>query len=285
MPRRKSRRRRRICNFAALDEARDGALLEKQVIAQREFDQTDSHNMVAQAALLTAQADLKTAEVDMDHAYIKAPISGRAGRAELTVGNLVESGVGIIPPLLTTIVSEAPIYADFEVDEQTYLETIRSSANGNAQEQSIPVELVVQGGTGRVYKGFIQNFDNRLDSESGTIRARAKFDNADRSLVPGMFVSVRLAGGREESVLLVDDRAISFDQSKKFVFALSPDNKVEYREVELGAETGGHRVVLKGLEAGDRVVVDGVQRVHADATVNPTEVPAAGAGGVKQDAP
>jgi membrane fusion protein, multidrug efflux system len=256
--------------FTTSDQARNASLLRARTIARREFDQSDRANNAAGAELLAAQADLKTAEVDLDHAYVKAPISGRVSRAELTVGNLVQSGPGA--PLLTSIVSENGIYADFEVDEQTYLERVRDAAVGNAQEGQIPVELLVQGDTGRVYRGFIQNFDNRIDAGSGTIRARAKFDNADATLVPGMFVSVRLASSRERDLILIQDRAIGFDQSKKFVFVVSAKNKVEYREVDLGRELGGQRVVLKGLEAGDRVIVDGVQRVHPDVTVSPKEV-------------
>ncbi len=252
------------------NETRDTALLKTRAISQREFDQTDSANNAATAALLGAQADLKTAQVDLDHAYVKAPISGRVSRAELTVGNLLQSGAGA--PLLTSIVSEDGIYADFEVDEQTYLQTVRDAAVGNSQEGQIPVELVVPGDAEQVYRGFIQNFDNRLDPQSGTIRARARFDNAGATLVPGMFVSVRLASSRERDLMMVPDRAVGFDQSKKFVFVVSRENKVAYREVELGHEVSGQRVVQKGLEPGDRVIVDGVQRMRPEATVDPKEV-------------
>lgn len=255
--------------LTASNETRDSALLKTRAISQREFDQTDSANNSALAALLAAQADLKTAQVDLDHAYVKAPISGRVSRAELTVGNLIQSGAGA--PLLTSIVSENGIYADFEVDEQTYLQTVRDAAIGNSQEGHIPVELVVQGDAEQVYRGFIQNFDNRLDAQSGTIRARARFDQPEAGLVPGMFVSVRLASSRERDLTMIPDRAIGFDQSKKFVFVVSRENKVAYREVELGRELAGQRVVQKGLEPGDRVVVDGVQRVRPEAVVDPRE--------------
>ena len=256
--------------LAVANQSRNVSLLHTNVIAPQEFDKTDSANNAAAADVLSAQADLKTAQVDLDHAYVKAPISGRVSRAELTVGNLVQSGAGA--PLLTSIVSENGIYADFEVDEQTYLSTIRDAAVGNLQEGKIPVELTIQGDTGRTYRGFIQNFDNQLDSRSGTIRARARFDNADGTLVPGMFVSVRLASSRERDLMLVPDRAIGFDQSKTFVFVVAAGNKVVYREVDLGRELGGLRVVAKGLSAGDRIIVDGVQRVRADAVVAPQEV-------------
>ncbi len=168
----------------------------------------------------------------------------------------MQSGAGA--PLLTSIVSEDGIYADFEVDEQTYLATIRDAANGNAQEAKIPVEITTPGEAGRTYKGFVQNFDNRIDPASGTIRVRAKFPNADASLVPGMFVSVRLASSRERELLLIPEQAIGYDQSKKYVYVVTPDNKVAYREVELGRALGGERVVLKGLKPGERVVTDGL---------------------------
>jgi len=157
---------------------------------------------------------------------------------------------GINAPLLTSIVSQDGIYADFEVDEQTYLDTIRGSAIGNAQEQQIPVQLVTENDTNHVYGGFIQSFDNRIDPSSGTIRARAKFANTDGVLVPGMFVSVRLAASQDSHVLLVPDRAVGFDQSKKFVYVVDADNKVSYREVELGQSVDKTRVVVSGLNAG-----------------------------------
>ncbi len=256
--------------LAAANQGRNVGLLRTKVISQSDFDTTESANNAA-ANVLAAEADLKTARVDLDHAYVKAPIAGRVSRAELTVGNLVMSGAGA--PLLTSVVSEDGIYADFEVDEQTYLETSRAAANGNAQEARIPVEITTPGDAGRIYKGFVQNFDNRLDPASGTIRVRARFPNPDATLVPGMFVSVRLASSRERDLMLIPERAVGYDQSKKFVYAVTPENKVVYREVELGHALGGQRVVLKGLRPGERVIVDGLQRVRTDAVVAPKEVP------------
>jgi len=255
-------------NFANADNVRNASLIKTKAISQRELDLSDSLHNSSEAELLAAEAELKTAQVDVDHAYVKAPISGRVSRAELTVGNLVQSGPGA--PVLTSIVSEGEIYAEFEVDEQTYLETIRNAANGNAQENQIPVRLAIPG-SAHEYSGFIQNFDNRLDSSSGTIRARAKFANADRTLVPGMFVSVHLASSLENEIILVPDRAIGFDQSKKFVYVVSSEKKVAYREVELGRELGGQRVVLNGLHSGDRVVVEGLQRVRPEDIVDAEE--------------
>lgn len=174
--------------------------------------------------------------------------------------------------MLSSIVSNNGIYADFEVDEQTYMQSIRAHADTSDKEQRIRVELTVQGDDAHPYTGTIFSFDNRINSSSGTIRARAKFDNKNGTLVPGMFVSVRLPSSSENVALLVPERAVGNDQSKKFVYVVDAGNKVVYREVSLGRQSKGERVVLAGVQPGDRVIVDGVQHVKPDATVRVQEV-------------
>jgi multidrug efflux system membrane fusion protein len=251
--------------FAKLDHDRAAALASTQVMAQRAYDERANANRVADAAVKMAEAELKRAALDLEHAHVVAPISGRASRAEITLGNLVQAGPGA--PLLTTIVSNDTVYADFEVDEQTYVESVRDATGGREEERRIPVQLTLAGDKSHVYQGTIYSFDNRIDAASGTIRARAKFDNADRALLPGMFVSVRLAEATERNELLIPDRALGFDQSKKFVYVVGADSKVAYREVELGKRVQAQRVVLKGLQAGERVIVDGVQHVRPNTVV------------------
>ncbi|HMH66073.1 MAG TPA: efflux RND transporter periplasmic adaptor subunit [Rhizomicrobium sp.] len=239
-------------------------------IALQTYDQSANASAVANAAIQGADATLAQARLDVDHAYVKAPISGRVSRAEITLGNLVQVATGA--PLLTSIVSNDGIYADFDVDEQTYVQSIHAHADTQAEQQKIPVELTLSGDNGHVYKGFIQSFDNRISTGSGTIRARARFENADGALVPGMFASVRLANANDSSVLLVPERAIGTDQSKKFLFAVDKDNKAAFREVTLGQGVDGQRVVLSGLTAGERVIVDGTQHVAPGALVQAQEV-------------
>jgi membrane fusion protein, multidrug efflux system len=258
--------------LAKLDQDRAKQLIVSHAIAQSDLDLRDNSVSVAEADVQNAEAQLKQAKVDFEHAYVTAPISGRASRAEITVGNVVQAGLNA--PLLTSIVSQDGIYADFEVDEQTYLDTIRTSASGNAQEQTIPVQLVAAGDSSHVYTGFIQSFDNKIDPTSGTIRARAKFANSDGALIPGMFVAVKLAGSQDRMALLVPDRAVGFDQSKKFVYVVDDANKVSYREITLGKAVGKQRVVEEGLKPGDRVIVDGTQQVRPNDTVSATEVAA-----------
>lgn len=257
-------------NFAKLELDRAVGLRESQAIAQRIYDERANASRVTNAEVQGAEAALKQASLDLEHAYVRAPIAGRASRAEITLGNLVQAGPGA--PLLTTVVANQNIYADFDVDEQTYMQSVRDYASGRDQERRIPVQLSVQGDKEHLYKGTIDSFDNRLDATSGTIRARAKFDNADGALVPGMFVSVKLANGGESQELLIPARALGFDQSKKFVYVVGDGNKVTYREVELGKQIASQRVALKGVQAGDRIIVDGVQHVRPDAIVDPKEL-------------
>ena len=258
--------------FAKTERERATNLIKTQAIPQRVYDERINSDHVAQAAIQVAEAEVKQARIDLDHAYVKAPIAGRVSRAEITLGNLVQTAPS--PPLLTSIVSSDGIYAEFEVDEQTFLRSIRSQASTRDKEQQIPVELTLQGDNSYVYRGTIYSFDNHIDTATGTIRARARFANEDGSLVPGMFVSVKLASNSEGAVLLVPERAIGNDQSKKFVLVVTPENTVAYREVALGQSVTGHRIVLSGLQAGERVIVDGLQHVRPNAVVLPTELAA-----------
>jgi multidrug efflux system membrane fusion protein len=265
---------------ADLQSARTNAVLAKSNLARAEhlrrenavalqsYDQSANAAAVANASIQGASATLAQARLDVDRAYVKAPISGRVSRAEITLGNLVQVATGA--PLLTSIVSDDGIYADFDVDEQTYIRNIHAHADTQAAEQKIPVELTLSGGT-QAYKGFIQSFDNRITTGSGTIRARARFENADGALVPGMFASVRLANAGDSSVLLVPERAIGTDQSKKFLFVVDKGNAA-FREVTLGESVDGQRVVRSGLNPGDRVIVDGIQHIAPGALVQAQEI-------------
>lgn len=253
--------------FARTDLARARALVGMQAIARTYYDQRVNSAGVAEAAIQSAQAQLANAKLDLDHAYVKAPIAGRVGRAELTVGNLVQTGP--TAPLLTNVTSGDGIYADFDVDEQTYMQTVRDHATTAAQEQKIPVELSVQGDESHVYKGAIESFDNKIDTGTGTIRARARFANTDGALVPGMFVSVKLASAANSNVILVPEDAVGNDQSKRFVFVVGRDHKAMFREIALGQSVNGERVVTSGLHKGEAIVVDGLQKVQPGAVVEP----------------
>jgi multidrug efflux system membrane fusion protein len=242
-------------------------LRRQNAIAGLTYDQSVNAEGVAQAAIKSAKAALAAAQVNVDYAFVRAPISGKVSRAEITVGNLVGSST-VAPQLLASIVSDDGVYADFEVDEQTYLNVLRQ--RGANRDQAISVDLTVQGDAqAKVYHGTIESFDNRINSGSGTIRARARFANEDGSLVPGMFVSVRMGSGTLPNTLMVPETAIGNDQSKRFVYVVGAGDKAEYRELALGATMDGQRVVTSGLKAGDRVILDGLQKLAPGAVVAP----------------
>jgi multidrug efflux system membrane fusion protein len=250
--------------LAKTEFERGESLLKAQAIAKSGYDQRANAARVAAANVQVAEATLRLAALDVEHAYVKAPISGRISRPEITIGNLVTAGA--TAPLLASIVSGDGIYADFEVDEPTYLNILRSQAAAGA-EQAIPVELALQGVPGHAYSGTIYSFDNKIDTGSGTIRARARFDNKDGTLVAGMFVTVKLGNQIDHNALLVPEGAIGTDQSKRFVFVIDRSSKAAFHEVVLGPSVNGEREVLSGLRAGDRVIVEGLQHIAAGAQV------------------
>lgn len=248
--------------LAKVNLSRAESLKKDGAIAMQSYDQAASTAQVGEAAIASAEALLAQARLDLDHAYVKAPISGRISRAEITLGNLV--GASPNPPLLASIASKDGVYADFEVDERTYLSSVRGRERG----QPIPVALEVQGDS-HVYQGRVESFDNHIDVGSGTIRARARFANEDGALVPGMFVTVRMGGATLDNALLVPESALGNDQSKRFVYLVAKDGKAEYREVTLGATVDGNRIVRSGLKTGDRVILDGLQKLGPGAPVAP----------------
>jgi multidrug efflux system membrane fusion protein len=253
--------------FAERELARARKLVRTNAVAERVLDQRENEFANAKSEVEAAAARLVQAEIDLDHAHVKAPIPGRVSRVEITVGNLVQAGPNA--PLLTSIVSNNGIYADFEVDENTYLQYVRATARDTDAEQGIPVRLSIGSDEGSVFEGQIYSFDNRIDPRTGTIRARALFANADGSLLPGMFARVKMGSAVERDTVLLTERAILTDQDRKYVYVVNGDGKATYREVELGANVAGRRVISKGLEPGDQVIVGGMMIVRPNMIVAP----------------
>jgi len=253
--------------LAKLESDRSSQLVKPGAVSQEIYDQRLNAQAVAEATVKSVTATLASAQVNLDYAFIKAPISGRISRAEITVGNLVGSPTAP-PPLLASIVSDNGVYADFEVDEQTYRNSVRSFGHTQERQQQIPVEVMIHGDT-QQFRGHLLSFDNRIDTASGTIRARARFDNADGNLIPGMYVSVRMGEGALDDALAVPESAVGNDQSKRFVFVANENDKAEYRAVRLGPQVEGKRVILAGLKAGDRVILDHLQRLAPGVAVHP----------------
>ncbi|KJK21149.1 hemolysin secretion protein D [Burkholderiaceae bacterium 16] len=264
-------------SYTTSDAARADRLIESNAIARRDFDEKHNAAREASASVKAARAALEAAKVNLSYTDVVAPVAGRVSRAELTVGNIVSVGAGA--PLLTTLVSVSPIYASFDADEQTYLRSLRRGANS-----PMPVELGLADETGYSRKGVIVSVDNHLDTTSGTIRVRARIDNADGALVPGLYARVKVGGGQAHPAVMVDDAAIGTDQAKKYVLVVDANSRVQYREVTLGALHDGLRIVASGLKPGERIVVNGIQRVRPNDTVKARSVDMVSAGRAKSAA-
>jgi multidrug efflux system membrane fusion protein len=257
--------------LAQTNHQRNASLIASHAIAQSEFDATNDALLEADANVKAAQAAVQTAQINLDYTAITAPVTGRVSRAEITVGNLVV-GNATAAPVLTSIVSVSPVYVEFEVDEQAYLKYAANGASGNTGIDKIPIAIGLANETDYPHQGRIHSLDNSLDTTSGTIRVRGIFDNPTGALVPGLYAKVRVGGSAAQDVVLVDDRAVGTDQDKKFVMVIDDANKANYRMITLGPIVDGLRVVRSGLQKGERIVVNGLQRVRPNSIVQPTEV-------------
>jgi multidrug efflux system membrane fusion protein len=248
-------------NYAKSEHQRARLLWDESAIARRELDERVNGEQEAQANLRAAQAALQSARLNLGYTEVRAPVAGRVGRLEITVGNLVAAGPGA--PVLTTLVSVNPMYASFDADEHVVLQVLKDS------REDVPVEAETVTNGGRHLRGRLQLIDNQVNTKSGTVRVRAVFDNKDGSLIPGQFVKLRMGRARSAQALLVSERAIGTDQSKRFVIVVGPDDKAVWREVKLGGTANGQRIVTSGLDAGERIVVNGLQRVRPGALLAP----------------
>ena len=251
--------------LAKLELTRAEKLLADKAIAQREYDERASSLKQLDADARAAQAQYESAKLNLSYTQVTSPINGRVSKAEITLGNLVDASA-----VLTSVVSLDQIYASFDGDEDTYLRV------GAAAHQGKPatVKIGLANETGFPHEGKLEFVDNQLDPRSGSVRMRATFTNTDGALVPGLFARVQLSGSTgAKPALLINDRAVSTDQDRKFVYVVGKDNKAEYRPVTLGPQIDGLRVVRDGLKAGEKIVVNGLQRVHPGAPITPTVVP------------
>ncbi|WP_336604956.1 MULTISPECIES: efflux RND transporter periplasmic adaptor subunit [unclassified Pseudomonas] len=248
--------------LAEQEFARANVLIESKTIARSLYDQRLQALQAAQAEVLSAEGALSAAKLDLEFTRITAPMSGRISRKLISEGNLVNGG-NSSATLLTTIVSIDPIDIYFDIDEQSYLKYRRQ---GNSAANQSQVRIALPGEVEPSMTGRMDFIDNRLDSSTGTLRQRARVSNKDLQLSPGQFGRVQFSSQAAYPALLLPDTAISVDATRKVVYVLNPQNKVEIRPVTLGKLHDGLREISSGLQAQDRVIVDGLQRVRAGDT-------------------
>jgi multidrug efflux system membrane fusion protein len=239
---------------------RANRLSTEEAMSDEEHDRRKAFAKESAAQVSEVEAVLREAQLNLEFTRVTSPIAGRAGRAIVTVGNLVSSGQGEAT-LLTTVVSLDPIYATFEADEQTF-QQFAARANGLRVHMAVANEKTFD-------DGRLDFIDNQIDPATGTIRGRAIFRNRDLKLTPGSFVRLQLPDSGVHRALLIQDRAVGTDLDKRFVYVADAAAKIEYRPVRLGPIIDGLRVVRTGLKPGDIVVINGLQHVRPGVQIQP----------------
>lgn len=254
--------------LAKANRARAERLISAHAISREEYERQVAAEASAQGALGSIDALLQEARLNREFTEVRAPIDGHVSRAVITAGNLVTSA-----SLMTTLVSDDPVYVYFDADEQTYLryaKAKRDHAVASTGGSDVYIGLVDE--DGYPHPAQVNFIDNQVDATTGTIRARAALANPDGRYTPGLFARVRLIGGEDHDSVLIEDRAVGTDLSKKFVLTLAKDNHIEYRLVQLGPEINGLRVVTQGLAPNELIVVNGLQHVRPGQSVAATRV-------------
>jgi multidrug efflux system membrane fusion protein len=257
--------------LAETQRKRAERLVKSKSIPEEEFDVRTEERREAAAAVDAARATLEAARLDLEFTQIRAPITGRIGRALVTPGNLVSGGTEN-STLLTTIVSLDPIHVYITADEQAYLHYRRMDQEGrrpSSRDVPNPVRLKLADEEQFSHEGVMDFVDNRVDESTGTMLGRAVFANPDFLLTPGMFAEVELLGEGPYEAVLVPDAAIGNDQARQFVYVVDANNVAERRYVVPGRLHGSLRVIREGLNPGERVVINGIQRVRPGEPVTP----------------
>ncbi|MBW0236840.1 hypothetical protein AWM69_12800 [Pseudomonas sp. D1HM] len=228
-------------------------LLPFRAISQKDADEARRSYRQSMAELASTQAQLKVAELNLEFTKIRSPINGRTSRAQQTVGNLAVSDQSV----LTTVVSQSPVYVYFDPDEKSYL---RHKSSGGEDRDFIAAVGLASDST-YPYLGKIDFVDNEVNSSTGTIRARIKLNNAKRLFTPGLYAKVKLAVSEEKETVLINEQSIITDQDKKFVYVVNGESIAERRDIQVGKSHDGLRVVVSGLSGGEVVVTSGHQHI------------------------
>lgn len=254
--------------LAQLQARRAKVMIASNAISREEFDNRVAGQEQSRAEVRAAKAALASAQLNLEFTEVRAPIAGRAGRALLTPGNLVQAD----RDLLTTLVSQDPVQVYFEPDEQSYLRYLELARSGERSDSGQTVRLGLANESGFPHRARLDFMNNRVDAATGTIRARAVLPNPERRFTPGMYARVQLEGGSLPEALLIDERAVLIDQDRSYVYTLGPDHKAMRKDVQLGMSVGRLRVVASGLNRDDEVVIDGLQKIfYSGMTVQPVK--------------
>ena len=242
-------------------------LLPSSAVSQDEADARHASYAQSEADVLNAEAAVDLAQLNLEFTQVRAPIDGRAGRALLTVGNLAVAD----QILLTSMVTQDPVYVDFDPDEHSYLR-YRADARRSPGE-ALAVRVALAGDEEFAHVGMVDFQDNQVDRATGSIRMRAKLRNPNRVFTPGLYARVKVSSGNDVEAVLIDDKAVLTDQDRKYVYVLAADNTAQRRDIQPGRKSDGLRLIESGLMPGDKVIIGGLQRIYSSGTpVKPSEV-------------
>jgi multidrug efflux system membrane fusion protein len=255
-------RARATTQLAQTQDQRAQLLIDADAISRDEFETRRAGLSQTSADVRAAEAAVATAQLNLGFTEVRSPIAGRVSRAMLTVGNLAQADQSV----LTSVVSQDPVYVYFQPDEQTFLRYAELVRKGERAKSANAVRVGLATDTGYPYAGSVNFVNNQVDPATGTINLRAVVPNRNRVFTPGLFARVQLEGSPEFTALLIDDKAVMTDQDRKYAYVIGPENKVMRKDLVLGGLIDGLRVVRSGLDAHDKVIVGGLQKIFAPNT-------------------
>ena len=259
--------------LAQEQEKRAQDLIAAKAISREEFDTRRAGSTQSNADVRAAEAAVATAKLNLDFTEVRSPIAGRVSRAMLTLGNLAQADQSV----LTSVVSQDPVYVYFQPDEQTFLRYAELARKGERAKSANPVRVGLATDKDYPYTGTMNFINNQVDPATGTINLRAVVPNPDRIFTPGLYARVQLEGSADLTAILIDDKAVMTDQDHKYVYVVGPENKAVRKDVTLGGFADELRIVRSGLDANDKVIVAGLQKVFAPNTSVKPKIVAMGA--------
>ena len=241
-------------------------LAAKKAIPQQDLDNAVASVAVGEANVLSAKARVQSATIDLGYCDVKAPLDGMIGAKQVSVGSFVGKGD---PTLLATISQLNPIWFYCNVSEARYLKADAEARRSGRKIGELGVALILSDGSVHPAPGKFVFIDRAVDTKTGTLRVRAEFLNPDRNLRPGMFARIKVDTGTRPDSILVPERAVTELQGKNFVWVIGADDMATQRPVQVGETFGQNVLILEGLKAGERIVIEGVQKVRGGVPVKP----------------
>jgi len=248
------------------DVARLTPLAQKRAIPQQDLDNALASVDIGKAGIISAQARVESATLELGYCDVRAPVSGLVGAKQVSIGDLVGKGQ---PTLLATISVLDPMWFYCAISEVDYLKVDEEVRRTGKQLSELPVRLILANGSEHPDRGKVVFVDRAVDPKTGTLRVRAEFPNSAKRLRPGMFARLKADLGTRPNSILVPERGVAELQGKNFVWVVGADNKTTQRPVKVGESLGGNVLILEGLKSGERIVVEGIQKVREDAPVQP----------------